>query len=130
MSGNIRINLNMMSDAVLNEDDFNFFYHLEEISGALFLQEFPQTIRIILPNLRIIRGEELMGGLYAMVLEDVNINEFILPRLTEISRGSVKVSQPTGRRWCNLTRVNWDDIIDNGDIFDSCINPMPHGMLY
>lgn len=113
--------LTMNTASNLSENDFNFFYHLEQISGALFLDGFPETTRIILPNLRIIRGRELNGS-YAVTVRNMSVGEIIFPKLTEISRGSVLIDQPAHNALCNWAQVNWLDIIDDGIIVHSFQN--------
>lgn len=130
VDGNIDINMEgLTSNRILNETDFNFFYHLEQISGALFLNEIPETTRIILPNLRIIRGQQLLEGSYAMIMRNVNAYQVVLPKLTEISQGSVLVEQPEDNPICNWASVNWLDIIDNGNITQSFVNCAPESKL-
>ena len=101
----------------LTEDSFNFFYHVEEISGVLRFQNIPTLERIVLPNLRIIRGEVLIETAerrsLALVLLNTRIRAIVLPRLTEVTRGDVRF-QNTTSSMCNYNTVNWNDIIDNG----------------
>ena len=108
-------------DRNLDEDDFNFLYHLEQISGALLLNRIPVTTSIILPNLRIIRGQQLLEKSYAMIVRGVGTVSIILPELHEISRGSVLVDQSSDNPLCNWITVNWHDIIDNGNITNSIL---------
>lgn len=118
--GSIVFNMNgLTSSRVLNETDFNFLYHLEQISGSLIFSGIPQTTRIILPNLRIIRGQVRVGNVVSLYFENVNVGEIILPRLTEISQGSVFVDQPAQNPICNFANVNWNDIIDDGDFMEA-----------
>ncbi len=123
--GNVRISMAGLYSVTLSEDDFNFLYHLEQVSGAIYLDNIPRVDhRIILPNLRLIRGNELEGGRYAIVLRNVSVDEVILPKLIEISQGSVLVEQSNNVGLCNLLRVNWLDILDDGNFEDdSCTNP-------
>ena len=138
VSGNIQIDMTGLSNSSipgpnsnrtslnLSENAFNSLYHLEQVYGAILLRNIPRIAnRIILPNLRLIRGRELIFGYYALVLENVDVGEFILPNLTEISQGSVLVNQPRSTRLCNIFRVNWPDILDNGTLEASnlCTNP-------
>ena len=101
----------------LTEDSFNFLYHVEEISGVLRFQNIPTVDRIVLPNLRIIRGEELIetveGRGLALVLLNTRIGAIVLPNLTEVTQGDVRF-QNTSSSMCNYRTVNWNDIIDNG----------------
>lgn len=79
------------------------------------LNNIPQITRIILPNLRIIRGRELVleSGLFIV---SVNATEIILPKLTEISEGGITIIATPENPLCNLALVNWADIVDNGRI--------------
>ena len=138
IAGNIRINLNNAASRELNETDFDLFYYLEQISGHILFVNFPATSRIILPNLRLIQGQELVGqggDLFALALRNVNISEFIVPKLTEITRGSVQLFQDNGyRRVCSFARVKWLDIIDDpsaAPVSDNgCTAPTLEGMYY
>ena len=101
----------------LTEDSFNFLYHVEKISGVLRFQNIPTVDRIVLPNLRIIRGDVLIetaeGRGLALVLLNTRIGAIVLPKLTEVKRGDVRF-QNTTSSMCNYKTVNWNDIIDNG----------------
>ena len=116
----------------LTEDSFNFLYHVEEISGVLRFQNIPTVNRIVLPNLRIIRGEELIetaeGRGLALVLLNTCIGAIVLPKLTEVTRGDVRF-QNTTSSMCNYKTVNWDDIIDDGQLVEllACNIPRPEG---
>ena len=116
----------------LNENSFNFLYHVEEISGVLWLRNIPTVNRIVLPNLRIIRGEKLIrtaeGRGLALVLLNTRIGALILPNLTEVTRGDVRF-QNTTSSMCNYRTVNWNDIIDNGQLVEllACNIPRPEG---
>ena len=118
VEGSIQINM-FGHDGYTNltEDSFNFLYHVEEISGVLRFQNIPTVERIVLPNLRIIRGEELIEtaerrGL-ALVLLNTHIGAIVLPNLTEVTQGDVRF-QNTTSSMCNYQTVNWNDIIDKG----------------
>ncbi|XP_064389307.1 epidermal growth factor receptor-like isoform X3 [Halichondria panicea] len=96
----------------LNSDDFNMFYRLEQVSGAVQFLGIPDTSDIILPNLRIIRAEELVVGQFSLLVQDSIIGRLILPKLTQITKGNV-IFQNTGSL-CNYLTVRWSDIIDGG----------------
>ena len=115
----------------LTEDSFNFLYHVEEISDVLRFQNIPTMDRIVLPNLRIIRGEELrttQGRGLALVLLNTCIGTIVLPNLTEVTRGDVYFRNTTSSM-CNYKTVNWDDIIDNGRLDEllACNNSRHEG---
>ncbi len=88
------------------------FYHLEQVSGAVRFLGILDTSDIILPNLRIIRAEELVAAQFSLIVEDSIIGRLILPKLTQITRGTV-IFQNTGGL-CNYLTVRWTDIIDGG----------------
>lgn len=119
--GNININMvGIETNKTLNETNFSMLYHLEEISGALMLYNIPETTRLTLPNLRIIRGQEVVMDT-AMLIFNVRVEKFILPNLTEITQGNVIIQ---GNTPCNLAQVNWVDIMDNGMLlasFEDCM---------
>ena len=114
VSGNIRISL-LGASGILDENDFDIFFHLEQISGALYLDNIPVRGKILFPNLRLIRGNELEGGMYAIVIRNISVDEILFPKLTEITRGGVFVEQMNGVKLCNLLRVDWNNILDNGN---------------
>lgn len=121
VTGSIRIDMSTSETGVtLTEDDFNFFYYIEQISGLLTFQNIPQVPRIILPNLRIIRGEDsipdLAGNEIVLSVRDTEIGELIMPELREITHGSVFFENVTGM--CNYKTVNWTDILDDGILID------------
>ena len=103
----------------LTEDSFNFLYHVEEISGVLRFQNIPTVNHIVLPNLCIIRGHDLIetaeGRGLALVLLNTRIGAIVLPNLTEVTQGDVRF-QNTTSSMCNYRTVNWNDIIDNGQL--------------
>ena len=120
VKGSIQICMIGLDDYTnLTEDSFNFLYHVEEISGVLWFQNIPTVERIVFPNLRIIRGEELIstaeGRGLALVLLNTRIGAIVLPKLTEVTRGDVQL-QNTTSSMCNYKTVNWDDITDNGRV--------------
>ena len=120
MYGNVALNMvGVYSRRVLNETDFNMLYHLEQITGFLSFREIPQTSRIILPNLRIIQGQNLIYFDSAMLITLTDIEELILPKLTQITQGNVAIQlhHDTDLN-CKLARVNWLDILDNGMLIE------------
>ena len=130
VSGSVRINMESFTiTRQLSEDDFNMFYHLEQISDVLTIYDVSAVgNRIIFPNLRIIRGKQLVAG-HSMILRNLNVSEIILPRLTEISRGNVLTESNSGFRLCNLKRLLWTDILDDGTFIDNiCPDPSVEGV--
>ena len=116
--GSIQINMFGHADYTnLTEDSFNFLYHVEEISGVLRFQNIPTVEHIVLPNLRIIHGNDLIetaeGRGLALVLLNTRIGAIMLPNLMEVTQGDVRF-QNTTSYMCNYQTVDWNDIIDNG----------------
>ena len=129
VTGNIRIDMRDRNfTRQLTTDDFNMFYHLEQVSGAVYFLGIPDTSDMIFPNLKIIRAEELEGNRFSLLVRFSNIERFILPRLTEISRGDVLFENTS--KLCNYLTVNWRDIIDGGgDLVEEGVTCNPVTML-
>ena len=132
VTGSIQIDMFGNSDYTnLTEDSFNFLYHVEEISGVLRFQNIPPVSRIVLPNLRIIRGDDLIatsgGRGLALVLLETRIGALVMPNLTEVTRGDVRFQNTSSM--CNYKTINWNDIIDNGQLDEllACNTPQPGG---
>lgn len=104
----------------LNASDFNFLYYVEQISGSINLRGIPATSQMIFPNLRLIRGEDLLGDRYALAVQNSTLGELILPKLTQISKGDV-IFEDSGEL-CNHNTVNWPDILDDDNGMVSRIN--------
>ena len=133
VTGSIQIDMFGHADYTnLTEDSFNFLYHVEEISGVLRFQNIPTVERVVLPNLRIIRGDDLIltaeGRGLALVLLETRIGAIVLPNLSEVTRGDIRF-QNTTSSMCNYKTVNWDDIIDNGRLVEllACESPRQEG---
>ena len=133
ITGSIQIGMFGNADYTnLTEDSFNFLYHVEEISGVLRFQYIPTVERVVVPNLRIVRGDDLIptadGRGLALVLLETRIGAIVLPKLTEVTRGDVYF-QNTTSSMCNYKTVNWDDIIDNGRLVEllACESPRQDG---
>ena len=112
----VSINLLDGNSQIFREEDFNVFYHLQEISNYLYLNNVNVNGgRIIFPNLRIIRGKRVVvlnkRYLLAVWARNVNASELVLPRLTEISRGGVTIVR-SPMLLSQLRGVLWSDIID------------------
>ena len=121
VTGNIQLDFSNVTLDPSNEDFFNAFYHLEVLEGFLRLQHIPSLDRLILPNLRLVRGEELLptaeGYQLAIVLFNSSVGELVLPELREVSHGDV-MFRDTGHDMCNYKSVNWKDIIDGGELVE------------
>ena len=115
VKGSIGINFDNNVEA-LTEQNFSMFYHLREIYGSLIVRDLNANgSKIIFPNLRIIRGDELLDlGIrkVSLRLDNVVTSAFILPQLTEITRGGVYVTNPTCLQ--SFRRINWNDILEPG----------------
>ena len=113
LTGNIRINMQNHNFArQLTADDFNMFYHLQQVTGTVYFFGVSNTSEIILPNLRIIRAEELEGNRFSLLVRFSTIGRLVLPKLTQISRGDVLFENTS--TLCNYLTVNWNDIVDGG----------------
>ena len=112
--GNVQVVLTGLNGS-LDEQDFDFLYHLKTIAGVLRLQGFPSLDRLTLPNLLLIRSSA--GQNISLTVEDTRIGSLNLPSLREISNGGVLFSSVHGM--CNFLTVNWNEILDD-----------PSGYLY
>ena len=93
--------------------DFEFLSSVEEIGDTLNIQNINVTDNITLPNLRLIRGRNLIGYLLppsgdpALVILNVTAPVY-LPKLTEITLGDVYIVNVSS---CNHRGVLWEDIL-------------------
>ncbi len=124
---------------VLTEDSFNMFYYVLEIYDFLTIRNVnAPNVRIIFPNLRIIRGRELLPSMdmgVAIRLDNVNVAAFILPRLGEISRGNVYITNNGGKCFGSTSLIRWRDILADNETYmdansgnclaegESCLRP-------
>ena len=73
----------------LIEDLFNFLYYVRKISGVLcFMQSIPPLSHIVLPNVRIIHGDDLITTSEDCNLSlqlETNIGALVMPKLTEVT---------------------------------------------
>ncbi|CAK9806830.1 Insulin-like receptor [Anthophora plagiata] len=100
-----------------SEKDFQpySFPELREITGYLLLYRVNglKSLSNLFPNLEVIRGNILLTDYAFMVYEMQNLQEIGLKKLTEISRGSVRIEKnPT---LCYTTTLNWDVIVSAGE---------------
>ena len=121
VTGNIQLDLRNVALFPSDEDFFNAFYYLEVLEGFLRLQHIHRLDHLILPNLRLVMGKELLptaeGYKLAITLYNSSILELVLPELREVSRGDV-MFRDTGPDMCNYKSVNWNDIIDGGELVE------------
>ena len=107
------ININRPGDETYNSTDFEFLSSVEEIGDTLFIQNLNLTDSITLPNLRLIRGRNLLEfiveprGNPALFIHNVT-GPVYLPKLTEITLGDVYIVTVS---FCNHRGVLWEDIL-------------------
>jgi len=93
--------------------DFEFLSSVEEIGDTLNIQNINVTDNITLPNLRLIRGRNLISFLLpptgnpALFIHNVTAPVY-LPKLTEITLGDVYIVIVSS---CNHRGVLWEDIL-------------------
>ena len=102
----------------LIEDDFNFLYHLEEVGGGVTFINVPPIDTLTLPHLVLIRGNNLPSSSlatnrFALSLVNSQVGRFVLPKLVEITVGSMQLYNST---WCGYYTVNWEDIFEAGSV--------------
>ena len=107
------VNINRPGNEVYSSTDFEFLSSVEEIGDTLFIQNLNLTDNITLPNLRLIRGRNLLQfiveplGNPALYIHKVT-GPVYLPKLTEITLGDVYIQTVS---FCNHRGVLWEDIL-------------------
>ncbi|KZC13496.1 Insulin receptor, partial [Dufourea novaeangliae] len=91
------------------------FPELREITGYLLLYRVNglKSLGNLFPNLEVIRGNILLTDYAFMVYEVQNLQEIGLRKLTEISRGSVRIEKNPSL--CYTNNLNWDLIVSAGE---------------
>ena len=102
----------LANNSNLTENDFNFLYHLEEVGGGVSFFNVPPLDTLTLPHLVLIRGNNLPSG-FALSLVNSQVDKFILPKLVEITVGSMQLNNSV---WCGYYTVNWADILETGSV--------------
>ncbi len=130
VTGNIRISFPVDLTQNLTDNDFNFLYYVEEISGVLSFQNIPTLPSLTVPNLRIIRGDDFIEtgvGSRRLVFSvmDSNIEQLYMPQLREITQGDVLFSEVGPL--CSYKTVNWNDILNDGSFIDENTECSPGG---
>ncbi|XP_076171634.1 insulin receptor [Ptiloglossa arizonensis] len=91
------------------------FPELREITGYLLLYRVNglKSLVNLFPNLEVIRGNVLLTDYAFMLYEMQNLQEIGLKKLTEISRGSVRIEKNPAL--CYTNTLNWDLIVSVGE---------------
>ena len=123
VEGNVTIN--RPGDEVYSSTDFEFLSSVEEIGDTLFIQNLNLTDNITLPNLRLIRGRNLLTyfvppeGKPSLYIHNVT-GPVYLPKLTEITLGDVYLLTVS---FCNHRGVLWEDILtEPGSRYEDLLN--------
>ena len=112
VDGSINI-FNRPVDEIYSSADFEFLSSVEEIGDTLFIQNLTLIDNITLPNLRLIRGRNLLEfvvdpvGNPAIYIHNIT-GPVYLPKLTEITLGDVYIQTVN---FCNHRGVLWEDIL-------------------
>ena len=107
------ISINRPGDEIYNSTDFEFLSSVEEIGDTLLIENLILTDNITLPNLRLIRGRNLLEfivqpiGNPALYIFNVT-GPVYLPNLAEITLGDVYIQTVS---FCNHRGVLWEDIL-------------------
>ena len=119
------ININRPGNETYSSADFDFLSGVEEIGDTLFIQNLNLTDSLTLPNLRLIRGCNLLEhfvaprGNPAVFIHNVT-GPVYLPKLTEITLGDVHILTVS---FCNHRGVLWEDILtDPGSCYEDIGN--------
>ncbi|CAL8284431.1 unnamed protein product [Merluccius merluccius] len=75
----------------LSLDQLTAFHHLEEITGYLYIEAWPENWSDlgVFDNLQVIRGRMLFKGVFSVVLQDLHITSVGLRSLRSVSGGLV-----------------------------------------
>ena len=112
VDGSINI-FNRPVDEIYSSTDFEFLSSVEEIGDTLLIERLNLIDNITLPNLRLIRGRNLLQFLVepvgnpAIYIHNVT-GPVYLPKLTEITLGDVYIQTVS---FCNHRGVLWEDIL-------------------
>lgn len=89
------------------------FPDLEEITEYLLVYHVAglRTLAKLFPNLRVIRGNNLITDYALSIFENANMFEVGLPALTHILRGGVRIDR--NPLLCFADSINWSNIIGN-----------------
>ncbi|KAM8945846.1 receptor tyrosine-protein kinase erbB-2 [Pelodytes ibericus] len=100
-------------DSVLTLESLQVFSTLEEITGFLYIESWPEEANSlsVFENLRVVRGRMLQNGTYSMVLRNLNISSVGLRSLMEISSGLVLIE--ANSNLCFLESIPWSRIFRN-----------------
>ncbi|VDP18795.1 unnamed protein product, partial [Soboliphyme baturini] len=102
----------LMTQENLTSDDFRMaaMPNLREITGSLLVFQVVgmDSLNVMFPNLRIIRGNSLVSN-YALVLfQNPDLKEIGLSNLTEISKGGVRIAGNS--ELCYVDTINWNEL--------------------
>ena len=90
-------------------DDTSFLSEIEEVYGRLDIYNNDLT-EISLPKLRIVRGQNLLLGKYAIALSgNPNLQYFSAPNLRAIEAGSVDLTMNPNLRCAR--QIGWSDMM-------------------
>ena len=119
------VNIDRPGNEIYNSTDFEFLSSVEEIGDTLFIQNLNLTDHITLPNLRLIRGRNLLkflvepNGNPAIFISNVT-GPVYLPKVTEITLGDVYIVTVS---FCNHRGVLWEDILtEPGSRYEDIMN--------
>lgn len=96
-----------------NDTDLSFLKNIREVTGYVLISQV-HVLRIILPNLQIIRGRTLFklnvrDEEFALIVTMTSAFTLELPALRDILRGSVGIYD--NFNICHVKTINWDEII-------------------
>ncbi|XP_065178092.1 epidermal growth factor receptor-like isoform X2 [Sycon ciliatum] len=89
-------------------DDASFLSTIEEVYGYVDIYDTSAAI-IPLPKLRIIRGQQLLSGVYALSIVNNHIQYFSAPLLRSIEKGNVHIASSANMR-CSQ-KIGWVDMM-------------------
>ncbi|CAL8380821.1 unnamed protein product [Gadus morhua 'NCC'] len=95
----------------LTLDQLTPFHNLEEITGYLYIEAWPEEWSDIsvFKNLQVIRGRVLFKGVFSLVLQDLNISSVGSRSLRSVSGGLVLIHNNS--RLCYTSSLPWDTLL-------------------
>ena len=112
--------INFSEETELMMDDFELFSCLERIDGALSFVNVALMEQIVIPNLRLIGGNQMIADTnYSLQVSDVFGGDIIFPNLMEITRGDAYFDIINDV--CGYLGVNWSLILRDGQLVNESV---------
>lgn len=106
------------------------FPELREIRGFLKIHQFDNLLSLkeLLPNLAVIRGQNLHQKFALKITENKDLEEIGLTNLKHIEKGNINIEQ--NPKLCFVETINWQAIAPNSDMEENFINVSEKGRVF